>query len=124
MTAARTAFERDVNRLVDDVLARQSEEVRGFLLRTSIVNDLDASLCDVLCGRNDSLEMHKDGVERGQRVLVVDDLLATGGTARATVDLVRQLGGEVQGLAFLIELTELEGRRQLEGEQVMAVLKY
>ena len=58
----------------------------------------------------DSLEMHRDAIEPGQRVLIVDDLLATGGTARATVDLVKQLGGHVEGVAFLIELVELNGR--------------
>ena len=60
----------------------------------------------------------------GQRVLIVDDLLATGGTARATTDLVKQLGGRVHGLAFLIELVALNGRARLGGEHVHAVLKY
>ena len=63
----------------------------------------------------DSLEMHRDAIEPGQKVLVVDDLLATGGTARATVDLVRQLGGDVVGVAFLIELVDLNGRAKLHG---------
>ena len=70
------------------------------------------------------LEIHKDAVEPGQRVLIVDDLLATGGTAQATVDLVKQLGGQVEGVAFLIELVALEGRKRLVGEKVMAVLQY
>jgi adenine phosphoribosyltransferase len=73
---------------------------------------------------SDSLEMHEDAVRKGQRVLIVDDLLATGGTARATTDLVRGLGGDVRGLAFLIELVALNGRRRLEGENVHTVLKY
>jgi adenine phosphoribosyltransferase len=73
---------------------------------------------------SDALEIHKDGVEPGQRVLIVDDLLATGGTASATVDLVKQLGGSVEGVAFLIELVALEGRKRLAGEKVMAVLQY
>jgi len=72
----------------------------------------------------DSLEMHDDAVRRGQRVLIVDDLLATGGTARATVDLVRRLGGDVRGLSFLIELEGLEGRKRLANESVHSVLKY
>ena len=72
----------------------------------------------------DCLEIHDDAVRKGQRVLIVDDLLATGGTARATVNLVRQLGGEVHGLAFLIELLALNGRAKLEGERVHSVLKY
>ena len=73
---------------------------------------------------SDSLEMHQDAIDRGQRVLIVDDLLATGGTARATVDLVTQIGGDVVGLAFLIELVGLNGRGKLEGESVNAVLQY
>jgi adenine phosphoribosyltransferase len=72
----------------------------------------------------DSLEMHSDAVEKGQKVLIVDDLLATGGTARATVDLVKQLGGIVVGVAVLVELTFLNGRSKLAGEQVRAVLQY
>src|SRR5262245_30305788 len=72
----------------------------------------------------DSLEMHADAVGEGQRVLIVDDVIATGGTAKATASLVRQLGGSVQALAFLIELEALKGRDQLEGENVYAVLRY
>jgi adenine phosphoribosyltransferase len=72
----------------------------------------------------DSLEMHRDAVEKGQRVLIVDDLLATGGTARATVDLVKQLGGIVEGVSLLIELVALKGRARLSGEKVTAVLQY
>lgn len=71
-----------------------------------------------------TLEMHKDAIQPGQTVLIVDDLLATGGTARATVDLVRQLGGDVHGVAVLIELVGLNGRSKLEGENVRAVLQY
>ena len=72
----------------------------------------------------DSLEMHRDAIDPGQKVLIVDDLLATGGTARATVDLVRQLGGDVAGIAVLIELVALNGRSRLPDENVMAVLQY
>ena len=73
---------------------------------------------------SDSLEIHADAVKKGQPVLIVDDLLATGGTARATADLVKQLGGDVRGLAFLIELVALDGRAKLPGEHVHTVLKY
>ncbi len=72
----------------------------------------------------DRLEVHTDALEGRPRVLVVDDLLATGGTARATVDLMRRVGGEVVGIAFLIELVDLGGRAKLPGERVHAVLKY
>jgi adenine phosphoribosyltransferase len=72
----------------------------------------------------DALEIHEDAVKAGQRVLIVDDLLATGGTARATTDLVKGLGGQVHALAFLIELVGLNGRARLEGERVHAALQY
>jgi adenine phosphoribosyltransferase len=72
----------------------------------------------------DSLEIHDDAVKKGQRVLIVDDLLATGGTARATTNLVKQLGGEVHALAFLIELVALNGRAKLAGENIHVVLQY
>jgi len=72
----------------------------------------------------DSLEIHDDAVKKGQKVLIVDDLLATGGTARATTDLVKGLGGQVHALAFLIELVALNGRAKLAGETVHSVLKY
>lgn len=73
---------------------------------------------------SDALEIHNDAVSAGQRVLIVDDLLATGGTARATADLVRRLGGHVHALAFLIELQALNGREKLANESVHSVLKY
>jgi adenine phosphoribosyltransferase len=69
-----------------------------------------------------TLEMHADAIRPGQRALVVDDLLATGGTAKATCELVEQLGGEVAGLAFLIELTFLPGRDKLVGYDVLALI--
>ncbi len=72
----------------------------------------------------DSLEVHTDGVFPGAKVLVVDDVLATGGTASAKAKLVERLGGEVAGLAFLIELTFLNGRRKLEGYDVFALIEY
>jgi adenine phosphoribosyltransferase len=71
-----------------------------------------------------SLEMHKDAVVEGCRVLIVDDLLATGGTAKAAAELVRQSGGTVVGLAFVVELTFLNGRQKLEGADVFSLLQY
>jgi adenine phosphoribosyltransferase len=115
-------------------------ESRGFILGSAVADRLHTGFVPVrkvgklpsttvrasydLEYGSDSLEMHKDAVEPGQRVLIVDDLLATGGTARATVDLVKQVGGIVHGLTFLIELVELNGRTRLEGEKVRAVLQY
>lgn len=72
----------------------------------------------------DQLTIHKDAIKPGQRVLVVDDLLATGGTVGATVELVEKLGGVVAGCAFLIELTYLDGRRKLENHNVLSLMKY
>jgi adenine phosphoribosyltransferase len=72
----------------------------------------------------DSLEVHADSIVSGQRVLIHDDVLATGGTAKATVELVEQLGGEVVGLPFIIELEFLNGRSQLAGYDVFSLIRY
>jgi adenine phosphoribosyltransferase len=71
-----------------------------------------------------TLEIHEDGIEPGQRVLVVDDLLATGGSARAAVNLVERLGGTIVGVAFLVELDFLHGRGKLEGYDVLSLIHY
>ncbi len=73
---------------------------------------------------SDTLEIHKDAVSKGTRVLIVDDLLATGGTARAVAQLVEGLGGTVAGLGFVVELTFLNGRGKLGGYDVYSLLKY
>lgn len=72
----------------------------------------------------DVLAMHKDAVKPGQRVLIADDLLATGGTISATISLVEQLGGRVVGCAFLIELTYLKGRERLAGYDIFSLVQY
>ena len=115
-------------------------ESRGFILGSAVADRINAGFIPVrklgklpaACIRatyeleygTDSLEMHRDAIENGQRVIVVDDLLATGGTARATVNLVKQIGGVVEGVAFLIELVALNGRSKLRGENIHAVLQY
>jgi len=71
-----------------------------------------------------ALELHKDAIEPGEKVLVVDDLLATGGTGKAAVDLIERLGGEVVGVAFLIELVDLNGRKLLEGYDVQSIITF
>ena len=71
-----------------------------------------------------TLEMHKDAISNGQRVVIVDDLLATGGTAKATAALVNNLGGEVVSYAFVIELGFLKGREDLDGVDVNSILTY
>jgi len=72
----------------------------------------------------DTLAMHKDAIQPGQRVLIADDLLATGGTISTCIDLVRQLGGEVIGAAFLIELSYLNGREKMNGIDVQSLITY
>ena len=73
---------------------------------------------------SNSLAIHRDAVQMGERVLVVDDLLATGGTAAATVHLLRHLGAEIVGLAFLVELTSLKGREKLDGCEIYSLITY
>ncbi len=115
-------------------------ESRGFIFGAAVADRIGAGFAPVrkpgklpsttmkatydLEYGTDSLEMHDDGVGKGQRVLIVDDLLATGGTARATCDLVKRCDGHVHALAFLIELVALNGRAKLPGERVHTVLKY
>ena len=115
-------------------------ESRGFIFGSAVADRIGAGFAPVrkigkLPSRTlrssydleygaSALEIHHDAVHSGQRVLIVDDLLATGGTAKATSDLVRQLGGEVHALAFLIELVALNGRSKLTGQQLHSVLKY
>ena len=72
----------------------------------------------------DAFEIHTDAIEKGESVLIVDDLLATSGTARAAVDLVEKLGGKVNGIAFLVELTFLKGREKLKGYDVFSLIKF
>lgn len=78
---------------------------------------------DLEYGSN-TLCIHKDAVKKGQRVLIVDDLLATGGTVEATIKLVEELGGVVAGLAFLIELEDLNGREKLKNYPILTLMKY
>ena len=122
---------------VDVVLGIES---RGFILGAPIAVELGVGLAIVrkpgklpasklaasyaLEYGTDSLEIHADAIGHGHRVLVVDDLLATGGTAAAAADLVRQLGGKVAAVSFLIELAALGGRARLAPIPVHAVLSY
>ncbi len=72
----------------------------------------------------DAFEIHEDAIKKGEKVLIVDDLLATGGTAKAAADLVKRLGGNVVGCMFLIELAELKGREMLKGYDVYSIIRY
>ncbi|HVF56251.1 MAG TPA: adenine phosphoribosyltransferase [Pyrinomonadaceae bacterium] len=115
-------------------------EARGFIFAPAMAYQLGAgfvparkpgklpSVCasvsyDLEYGQ-DALEMHRDAVGTGHRVIIADDLLATGGTASAVVKLVEQLGGQVVGLAFVVELEFLPGRKRLEGYDVRSLIKY
>jgi adenine phosphoribosyltransferase len=115
-------------------------ESRGFILGAAVANALGGGFIPVrkpgklphkthsqaysLEYGDNALEIHQDACGDQQRVLIVDDVLATGGTAKATVDLARKAGGKVIGVAFLIELDFLNGRSKLPGEPVYSVLQY
>ena len=115
-------------------------EARGFVFAPSIAERLEAGFIPVrkpnklpaetlsvtydLEYGQDTLEAHRDAVQPGQRVLIVDDLLATGGTAAAACKLVENLGGIVMGLAFAVELTFLKGREKLPGHDIHSLLLY
>lgn len=115
-------------------------EARGFVIGAPVAYALEAGFVPVrkpgklpaetlkheydLEYGKDSLEIHKDAIVPGQKVLIVDDLLATGGTVQATIAMVEALGGIVAGLVFLIELSYLDGRRNLKNYDVMSLLKY
>src|SRR5881392_2715766 len=115
-------------------------ESRGFIFGTAVACCLSAGFAlvrkpgklpfkkvsmsyDLEYGK-DTLEMHADAIVRGQRVLIVDDVRATGGTMKACCDLVKHLGGDIVGVAVLIELEALGGRAKIEGTKVHSVLRY
>jgi adenine phosphoribosyltransferase len=122
---------------VDIVVGMES---RGFIFSAPMAYELNVGLVPVrklgklpaetlsveyaLEYGSNTLEIHRDAIEPGQRVLIVDDLLATGGTVRGTIELVERLKGEVVGLAFLVELDFLKGRERLEGRKVTSVVQY
>ncbi len=142
--------DREGLRQVIDLLTQEFEgkeidivvgiESRGFIFAPALAYNLNAGLVLVrkkgklpaesisatyaLEYGQDVLEMHKDAIEPGQRVLIVDDLIATGGTAAATAQMVLQLRGDVVGLAFIVELGSLNGREKLIGFEVFSILTY
>ena len=115
-------------------------EARGFIFAPALAYQMGAGFVPVRKPRKlpaerasvsydleygqDTLEIHRDAISKGQRVIIADDLLATGGTAKAVVDLVEKLGGKVEGLAFVVELEFLSGRKKLEGYEVRSLIKY
>jgi len=140
-----TGFRQAVDAIVESFRGEQIDivsgvESRGFIFATPVAYALSAGFVPVRkLGRlpaesirveyaleygTNTLEVHRDAVRPGQRVLVVDDLLATGGTAAAAVDLIQQLGGVVVGLAFLVELRDLRGRERLPGQTIRSLVEY
>jgi adenine phosphoribosyltransferase len=115
-------------------------EARGFIFAPALAYRLGAGFVPIRKPRklpsktvsvtyeleygSDQLEIHQDAVKPGQRVLLCDDLLATGGTASAAIELVRKLGGELAGAAFAVELSFLNGRAKIPGVDVFSLLKY
>jgi adenine phosphoribosyltransferase len=132
-----TLCERYRNTTIDVVLGI---EARGFIFAPAVAYALGAGFVPVRKPKKlpaetarmeyaleygtDSLEIHKDAIQPGQNVLIVDDLLATGGTAAAVARLVEQLGGKVAGIGFVIELDFLHGRDKLAGHDVFSLLHY
>lgn len=135
--AVDTLVERYRDKAVDVVV---SVESRGFIFGAAVAYALGAGVIPVrkpgklphdtheatyeLEYGTDTLEIHRDAFRPGSRVLLVDDLLATGGTCAATVELIEKLGGKIVGIAFLIELTFLNGREKLKGHDVFSIIEY
>jgi adenine phosphoribosyltransferase len=139
------AFKQSIDQLTDLVRVHQPDvvigmESRGFIFAAPIAYQLNAGFVpvrklgklpgevisteyDLEYGTN-TLELHSDAVAPGQRVLIVDDLLATGGTVSATIELVERLQGQVVAVAFLVELQALNGRDRLENYKVVSLLKF
>jgi len=115
-------------------------EARGFIFGPALAYRLNAGFAPIRKPKklpaatirqtydleygSDTLEVHEDAIKPGQRVVIVDDLLATGGTARASVELAKKLGGEIVGLGFVIELDALKGREKLQGYDVLSLIHY
>jgi len=141
----RKGFHTLIDRLCEHYANKQVDvvagiEARGFIFAPALAYRLNAGFVPVRKPKKlpwktaqvtyeleygtDTLEIHQDAVQPGQRVLVCDDLLATGGTAAATVKLLRQLGGEVIGAGFAVELSFLNGRAKLPGLDVFSLIQY
>lgn len=115
-------------------------ESRGFIVGSAVAYKLGAGVVPIrkkgklpyktisatyqLEYGTDTIEMHEDGVSPKEKILIVDDLLATGGTAAATVELVKKLGADIVGIAFIIELEFLHGREKLKGQDIFSLIKY
>lgn len=141
----KTAYRQVIEILYDHYKDRSVEvvvgiEARGFLLASSLAYKLGVGVVPVrkpgklpsetlqveydLEYGTDALEIHRDAIVEGQRVLIVDDLLATGGTVAATCEMVEKLGGQIVGIAFLIELDFLKGREKIGGYELLSLIHY
>lgn len=140
----KDAFKKSVDEMAakidEDVDKIIGIEARGFIFGAALAYKLNKGFIPVrkpgklpwdklsesydLEYGQDSIEIHKDAIEPGEKVVIVDDLLATGGTSKACLKLVRSLGGEISSLLFLAELEGLNGRDVLKGEKVLSVIKY
>jgi adenine phosphoribosyltransferase len=141
----KTGFKQVIDALTDHVRPFKPDcvlgiEARGFIFAPALAYNLSAGFVPIRKPKKlpaeterisyeleygmDTLEMHKDAVKPGMRVVIADDLLATGGTALASVRLVEKLGGTVSAVMFVIELEELKGRDRLAGYDVVSLLKY
>lgn len=139
------AFRQAIDAMTDQLEALQPQKIvaiesRGFIFGAPIAYRLGVGFVPVrklgklpaetvtaeyeLEYGTNTVEMHRDAVSQGERVVIVDDLLATGGTTQATIELVEQLGGEVVALGFLIELNELKAREYLEGYNIITLIRY
>jgi adenine phosphoribosyltransferase len=145
LVASPEAFRETVRRLADHFRGREIDavvaaEARGFIFGAPLALELSAAFVPVrkpgklpfdrhtyeyeLEYGTDALEMHVDGVHAGQRVVVIDDLLATGGTARACCNLLQKIGAKIEACAFVIELAALNGRRVLAPYEVYSLITY
>jgi len=141
----RKAFRQAVQLMTDKYRNKKigavvAVEARGFILGGAVAHRLNAGFIPVrkkgklpakthsvtynLEYGTDTLEIHLDAFDPGTRILVIDDLLATGGTVRAVTDLIQQLKGKIVGIAFLIELVDLKGREKLKGFPLYSLIKY
>jgi len=138
------AFKKAVNTIVSQYKDKKigvvvSVEARGFIFGAVVAYKLGVGLVPVrkkgklpaktnavtydLEYGTDTLEIHQDAINKGDRVLIVDDLLATGGTVKAVTGLIEDMGGEIAGIAFVIELLPLKGREKLKGYEVTSLIK-
>ena len=141
----KEAFNKVINRFVsfykdEGVQKVVGIESRGFIFGAPLAHQLNAGFIPIrkpgklpsdvyeakyeLEYGTDTLAIHQDAISPGEKVLIVDDLLATGGTMSAAVDLIKQLGGTIVGIAFLIELAVLKGREKLNGQNILSLITY